>query len=103
SRRHTRFSRDWSSDVCSSDLAVGEVAGDADRGAGAVGGDVDREDDTALGVRLAGECGPGVFGDDGEGGEAVPHAEPLAAEGFFRSEERRAGKESTAHGRRGEA
>src|SRR6266511_6241887 len=22
-RRHTRFSRDWSSDVCSSDLAVG--------------------------------------------------------------------------------
>src|SRR5690606_39934728 len=26
-RRHTRFSRDWSSDVCSSDL--GPVAGDA--------------------------------------------------------------------------
>src|SRR5690606_39586741 len=23
-RRHTRFSRDWSSDVCSSDLAVGQ-------------------------------------------------------------------------------
>src|SRR5690606_40880072 len=23
-RRHTRFSRDWSSDVCSSDLMVGE-------------------------------------------------------------------------------
>src|SRR5690606_39825579 len=22
-RRHTRFSRDWSSDVCSSDLAIG--------------------------------------------------------------------------------
>src|SRR5690606_40560553 len=25
-RRHTRFSRDWSSDVCSSDLAGGERA-----------------------------------------------------------------------------
>src|SRR6266511_4816831 len=25
-RRHTRFSRDWSSDVCSSDLACGEVS-----------------------------------------------------------------------------
>src|SRR5690606_40052515 len=24
-RRHTRFSRDWSSDVCSSDLARGDV------------------------------------------------------------------------------
>src|SRR6266511_4552150 len=32
-RRHTRFSRDWSSDVCSSDLALGEalrLAGDLD-------------------------------------------------------------------------
>src|SRR5690606_40101957 len=25
-RRHTRFSRDWSSDVCSSDLALAELA-----------------------------------------------------------------------------
>src|SRR5690606_41038991 len=25
-RRHTRFSRDWSSDVCSSDLAIGKHA-----------------------------------------------------------------------------
>src|SRR2546422_6584957 len=25
-RRHTRCSRDWSSDVCSSDLVVGDVA-----------------------------------------------------------------------------
>src|SRR5690606_39664564 len=24
--RHTRFSRDWSSDVCSSDLSMGDVA-----------------------------------------------------------------------------
>src|SRR5690606_39513244 len=26
SRRHTRFSRDWSSDVCSSDLTIQELA-----------------------------------------------------------------------------
>src|SRR5690606_39975748 len=25
-RRHTRFSRDWSSDVCSSDLGIGDFA-----------------------------------------------------------------------------
>src|SRR5690606_41148241 len=24
-RRHTRFSRDWSSDVCSSDLQIGKI------------------------------------------------------------------------------
>src|SRR5690606_40815779 len=28
-RRHTRFSRDWSSDVCSSDLGRGEGSGNA--------------------------------------------------------------------------
>src|SRR5690606_21073164 len=26
-RRHTRFSRDWSSDVCSSDLKAGNIGG----------------------------------------------------------------------------
>src|SRR5690606_40305338 len=26
-RRHTRFSRDWSSDVCSSDLPIGPATG----------------------------------------------------------------------------
>src|SRR5690606_40167498 len=37
-RRHTRFSRDWSSDVCSSDLdAVRSVAVGRARGAGSVG------------------------------------------------------------------
>src|SRR5436309_4691693 len=28
-RRHTRFSRDWSSDVCSSDLGWGKIAHDS--------------------------------------------------------------------------
>src|SRR6266511_5657814 len=35
-RRHTRFSRDWSSDVCSSDLAVDQLRPSAGR-AGADG------------------------------------------------------------------
>src|SRR2546427_938739 len=30
-RRHTRFDCDWSSDVCSSDLAVGRLAADGRR------------------------------------------------------------------------
>src|SRR5690606_41396385 len=30
-RRHTRFSRDWSSDVCSSDLDEALVGGDLDK------------------------------------------------------------------------
>src|SRR5271165_1885750 len=33
-RRHTRFSRDWSSDVCSSDLAARPCAGDVAVGLG---------------------------------------------------------------------
>src|SRR5690606_40737689 len=39
-RLHTRFSRDWSSDVCSSDLLAGqEVAVDARRDFGEQGGE----------------------------------------------------------------
>src|SRR5690606_39506298 len=38
-RRHTRFSRDWSSDVCSSDLQRDRADDDAGRGRGA--GDAD--------------------------------------------------------------
>src|SRR2546422_8159364 len=70
-RRHTRCSRDWSSDVCSSDLdvtrALGEVTGD---------GLVFRVD-----LRLR----PG-------GGEG-PVAVSLPAALSYRSEERRVGKE----------
>src|SRR5690606_40352266 len=45
-RRHTRFSRDWSSDVCSSDLAVigteqgGDLGADAEGVGPGVGGTV---------------------------------------------------------------
>src|SRR5690606_14958216 len=66
-RRHTRFSRDWSSDVCSSDLgadtAAGAVAGTtadttagagsaADAGAGAEAGVISAEDLAPLGILL---------------------------------------------------
>src|SRR5690606_29714692 len=38
-RRHTRFSRDWSSDVCSSDLAKTHATGAVNAALHAVGGD----------------------------------------------------------------
>src|SRR5690606_40055320 len=77
-RRHTRFSRDWSSDVCSSDLlAVAEL-----RTAGAVGD---------LGVLGALACLAAVLGlvwltawRSGLG---------FAGLSWLRSEERRVGKE----------
>src|SRR5690606_40299891 len=42
-RRHTRFSRDWSSDVCSSDLKKNEPAPDRSELTAALGVDVDDE------------------------------------------------------------
>src|SRR2546422_7678446 len=41
-RRHTRCSRDWSSDVCSSDLSVGRGNGDRSRCGHAAGADRER-------------------------------------------------------------
>src|SRR5690606_40343500 len=42
-RLHTRFSRDWSSDVCSSDLDLPGVPGDLPGAAGAAWGDGEGE------------------------------------------------------------
>src|SRR5690348_18390532 len=67
-RRHTRWTGDWSSDVCSSDLA-------ADSGAG--------------GSALVRGVSPGA---DGAGGVSAAGAEP-APHLAGRSEERRVGKE----------
>src|SRR5690606_40134390 len=47
--RHTRFSRDWSSDVCSSDLAVVRVT---------FSGEVDPASVTTGSVTLTGPAGP---------------------------------------------
>src|SRR5690606_39683206 len=75
-RRHTSFSRDWSSDVCSSDLA-GRVEEPIGRGGG-----VDVQDGGyAADVEVLG--GLAVVVDDGGGGPELD-----------RSEERRVGKES---------
>src|SRR5690606_40541427 len=72
-RRHTRFSRDWSSDVCSSDLP-------ARLGVGA-GGEEERCEEREAG----GEA-------HGSGAAAVPGA-LLGRARRHRSEERRVGKE----------
>src|SRR5256886_10200555 len=37
-RRHTRFDCDWSSDVCSSDLAINDTVSESDRITGAIAG-----------------------------------------------------------------
>src|SRR5436305_13514539 len=68
-RRHTRCGRDWSSDVCSSDLRGDGVLRE---GAAAVPGD---------------DVRPGGAGED------RPAAGPPGAAVGFRSEERRVGKE----------
>src|SRR5690606_40350293 len=82
-RRHTRFSRDWSSDVCSSDLVGGDlevVHGDFalfDQRTGAPA--------TAIDHLLVGQYGL-VY--------RVPvHGAVLAVDHALRSEERRVGKE----------
>src|SRR5690606_39482321 len=85
-RRHTRFSRDWSSDVCSSDLPGIRVAAVA-----------------AMGPAMN-EAPVGVF-DSGVGGLSVLReihqllpAESLLYVADSRSEERRVGKECRARG-----
>src|SRR5207253_6586897 len=82
-RRHTRWPRDWSSDMCSSDL-LGQ-ADDGDDGAGVVR----RQHDTR---RFDGDVGAGADCDadvgTSQGGSVV------------RSEERRVGKECRSGGAR---
>src|SRR5690606_40420162 len=93
-RRHTRFSRDWSSDVCSSDLGSLGLKFDA----------LLSTVDVALQVVLALACGLQRF-DDGLGldvsaiGERGDHfAVAERALCGSRSEERRVGKEGRCGG-----
>src|SRR5690606_40516923 len=83
-RRHTRFSRDWSSDVCSSDLR-GELRGAAEQR--------DRLLVRGLGDHGLASAGGGVR--EAELGRAAVRLAPgeLLRQ---RSEERRVGKESRA-------
>src|SRR5690606_39459315 len=83
-RRHTSFSRDWSSDVCSSDLFLAEPDGRV------VAGRAPRQQ-LAVGVERGGRVGRG-------GAVLLEVAGPVSAgaAGVARSEERRVGKERRA-------
>src|SRR5690606_39659932 len=93
-RRHTRFSRDWSSDVCSSDLSLVSQADNID--ARILGGELgvayDLSDTWKTDATLA-----YAWGKNSSDGEALPQMPPLEARlGLTRSEERRVGKECRA-------
>src|SRR5690606_40514076 len=93
-RRHTRFSRDWSSDVCSSDLTRGalrDVLGyrlyyDLRRGWRITSPNLEQLQLLEIGYRGLVEC----CQDEAEWEEAHPLLRSLSPE---RSEERRVGKE----------
>src|SRR3712207_8479495 len=82
-RRHTRYWRDWSSDVCSSDLFGAPVR--AERQATAERRFVERRE------RLSGTCVP--HGDPLQHGLARRHVREPDLVDQVRSEERRVGKE----------
>src|SRR5690606_40890985 len=84
-RRHTRFSRDWSSDVCSSDLALSAIRANKMRSFL-----------TMLGV-IIGIAAVITMVALGEGAQQQVEGQ-LASLG--RSEERRVGKECRSRGRR---
>src|SRR5690606_40798349 len=91
-RRHTRFSRDWSSDVCSSDLADADGAGDLDP---AFGG----------GVTLFGSArrvsAPWPEAASPRPAHTRRPPPPCRRPGSPRSEERRVGTESRCRGPQG--
>src|SRR5690606_40730143 len=82
-RRHTRFSRDWSSDVCSSDLNLAAGADD----------ELILKDNSA-------EAGKVLFRDGVPGGTATCNGchSNAGANVIGRSEERRVGKECRSRG-----
>src|SRR5206468_8878554 len=91
-RRHTRSDRDWSSDVCSSDLrAIARAF--AGEGASVIVGDLgDSAEAAAAAIRAEGGRAVAARAD-------VTRAEDMRA--LARSEERRVGKEGSARGRAG--
>src|SRR5690606_39868047 len=94
-RRHTRFSRDWSSDVCSSDL--GEDYAEIIIQAHAQMSRVAESAAGPLSVGLASQSAPPLESDGGES-HAMLLARQLRASFEQRSEERRVGKECAAGG-----
>src|SRR5690606_40225922 len=88
-RRHTRFSRDWSSDVCSSDLTTWEDLV-------TIGGKIRDEQGVQLGIGLAQEL------DSNMAHRAILYSFDSMLQDVnsnIRSEERRVGKEGRSRGR----
>src|SRR5207247_3982686 len=100
--RHTRSTRDWSSDVCSSDLlaaVVGIETQQHESGVAIGGGKVTVED--FLRAERGGRNVDGFFELEGQfGGGDVIDAGSDHEEAPARSEERRVGKESRERGAR---
>src|SRR5690606_40773562 len=99
--RHTRFSRDWSSDVCSSDLEA-----DADAALQLVGIEVlaARVDRQAVGRDVLGRGGGVLFAHAAAPSRTGAKINPAGQSGGgaslgIRSEERRVGKEREFGGR----
>src|SRR5690606_40280708 len=87
-RRHTRFSRDWSSDVCSSDLAAAESSGPSPEGRSLRG---------PTSVPSGADVGPRRLRPSGDGPLlSAAAAVALSDRICIRSEERRVGEESRA-------
>src|SRR5690606_40764818 len=94
-RRHTRFSRDWSSDVCSSDLlvcawSVGRSGRTCVSNTDLLSGDVEPQAASSA-TSDSGEQAP-----QSNGAGTTPKRRPG---GLSRSEERRGGKEGRGRGR----
>src|SRR5690606_40707602 len=93
-RRHTRFSRDWSSDVCSSDLAIIKY-----RGWAASSEYIRRNTDDPITTNGLGDTQYVVtgYGINTQLSKMLSRKTELAVRyAFVRSEERRVGKEARA-------
>src|SRR5205814_4642156 len=93
-RRHTRCLSDWSSDVCSSDLAWLDVTERAAKGEEGKGKDIakHRNDVFRIAATLPGEAGPTIPGAVQEDLRKFLATFPVENK-EARSEERRVGKE----------
>src|SRR5207249_6243235 len=92
-RRHTRSKRDWSSDVCSSDLTV--AVGDDQRGRDHADGDGGRERGDGVGKPIDRERHVADYGgerDLDDHGDGARCERQSGAGGDGRSEERRVGE-----------
>src|SRR5690606_41137904 len=81
-RRHTRFSRDWSSDVCSSDLSIPTMIAEASD-----------DDRTSVKIVLEADAVQARYLKKKSSGDATDEVAKASGLRKLRSEERRAGRE----------